>query len=1248
MPAPTVAQLAALRAQPHASKAYLAVLAPQDNVVLYGVVTGYVKDNAIAAEYITITISFGTIAAVLPGMTLWAGVGANDYSLGRTRVKLASSAFGINYIEIAETDEIPFVVGTVVSIFQEYLPWVKLPWIAPDGTIEKDHNIGFAVAPNQQTVLWPPVAMCLSAAVGVMNGVVGGIAYVYFDGSASYATAPSATIASYAWTIYNPDGSVYSTPSAVATPGYLSFVTQGVYIIQLIVTDSNGISSTTHRQMLIVDPLNPLEPYYAYTAFEVTRYEGDNDNGWGADFRVEGQSDTTYFPECAQVLLYADDWYGPSTRNNGYQVTSPTHGNTFADNAGVGTIAWSNPSNALALDQIYATVVFAGIQNSHYLFASNFGFTIPTTAQILGVSTSVVAKASGSSARDFSVRLFVAGAVAGADNAVAALIASTDTRYTFGSNSDMWALALTPAIINASNFGVGYSFRGQGGAVTTSVDYIDMTVYYYDDTGIGFEAHRSNVKYNGYLLKDSVTLDPQTSVVAFETGSIARVMAQQYMRPTFTQDTLVPTTWSESYALTMRRALLYLLYWHSTLCEIADVLIGNDTTPVQVADFPKQNFWDMLRNFASAKRFMHTWVTKNGKLTIARDPQVRTAVDRNSFAIVVQLQSSDWQGNVTIDEVPQDEVAFADVSGVWYEGNPAANGIPIFSKAPGFTPSVYGRDLAVQYLATTGQLDLNALAGNILHWRNNYNPKVSLKMAGNWVSAFDTGLVEYSKAPSAGFVTQRGMLLANARLIARQMSVSVDNSTGVWTTDITFEAESPVTPSGVIGDYPPGALAAGAEACPLGAVWNNSTRVCDVLGTTASQYPWSDKWRSTVIVSTFNKGFYITNNFQGPSGGALNMPTWSPMNTGLVPVLGIIRIDQFTYDPYNPSFLYCVVTGTGVTSLLYYYDPTLATWKLIDNASAFATAKGIANTTYARWRMLAHDWMMPPGYISAVISNVEDVNDSTYFFESTDYGVTWSAGVKVGASTGASFSQTVLGLGVSGVFRGASATTVTNMMYVPLVTRAFNGQGQLFKSVNRGAAWAGTGVSNPTYNLEHGIFWIDPSNHDVLWHGENDIRQFTAQGAAVAIKLAGVGPNSPVASAENYSNMSKYALSVLYNPSGNGQVIRTFNARDAAHKNRLYSSANAGTSWTSTDGTGMNLTGYPFGVVEMWDAPGKLYAISNNSPSSPDHTIWTSEDAGATWVGRSGNAAGYATPGDGTGIPYDCGGIVDIDVVWNS
>ncbi len=156
---------------------------------------------------------------------------------------------------------------------------------------------------------------------------------------------------------------------------------------------------------------------------------------------------------------------------------------TLADDASFGAIAWTNPGNAASSDNVYATAAFTGAGTSHYLKATNFGFSIPSDARINGVTTTIErACAAGGVVTDNFVFLVVAGVVQQTGkNQYRPEAWSTvgDEVVTYASPSDQWAIALTPAIVNASGFGVAIAARKfNGGAHTASIDAITLTVYY--------------------------------------------------------------------------------------------------------------------------------------------------------------------------------------------------------------------------------------------------------------------------------------------------------------------------------------------------------------------------------------------------------------------------------------------------------------------------------------------------------------------------------------------------------------------------------------------------------------------------------------------------------------------------------------------------------------------------------------------------------------------------------------------------
>jgi Divergent InlB B-repeat domain/Putative metal-binding motif/Bacterial Ig domain len=161
------------------------------------------------------------------------------------------------------------------------------------------------------------------------------------------------------------------------------------------------------------------------------------------------------------------------------------------DSSNGGEIAWSSPSNALTQDGVYATASLGKDDVSHYLKVTGFGFTVPSNATILGIVVEVdryggAGIPGGHQIADDSIRLVQGGAISGDDRSAASIwpAADTDTYVSYGSSSDLWGLAWTPADINDSGFGVVISaVKGNGAPTRTAyVDHIQTTVYY--DTSV--------------------------------------------------------------------------------------------------------------------------------------------------------------------------------------------------------------------------------------------------------------------------------------------------------------------------------------------------------------------------------------------------------------------------------------------------------------------------------------------------------------------------------------------------------------------------------------------------------------------------------------------------------------------------------------------------------------------------------------------------------------------------------------------
>lgn len=150
-------------------------------------------------------------------------------------------------------------------------------------------------------------------------------------------------------------------------------------------------------------------------------------------------------------------------------------------------VTWSTIDNAKVSDDAYAYCSIFGNGLSHYLEATNFGFSIPSGATINGISVSLERKASVTGSvryvRDSVVKLIKGGTASGDNKAdTATKWTTSDSVITYGGSADLWGLTLTDTDINASNFGVrlqtNHTRTGGKGAELAYVDFISITIDY--------------------------------------------------------------------------------------------------------------------------------------------------------------------------------------------------------------------------------------------------------------------------------------------------------------------------------------------------------------------------------------------------------------------------------------------------------------------------------------------------------------------------------------------------------------------------------------------------------------------------------------------------------------------------------------------------------------------------------------------------------------------------------------------------
>ena len=157
-----------------------------------------------------------------------------------------------------------------------------------------------------------------------------------------------------------------------------------------------------------------------------------------------------------------------------------------ADTAGGNSgCSWGSPANVGSGASTTSCNVAAnatGNASSHFLYASNFGFAIPSDATITGITLEIRRNAAATSALvDNVVRLAKTNNQTnlGTSFANATTWPSTLTTQTYGDAAALWGTTWTPAEVNASTFGAVLSVsNATGTARSATVDWFRITVAY--------------------------------------------------------------------------------------------------------------------------------------------------------------------------------------------------------------------------------------------------------------------------------------------------------------------------------------------------------------------------------------------------------------------------------------------------------------------------------------------------------------------------------------------------------------------------------------------------------------------------------------------------------------------------------------------------------------------------------------------------------------------------------------------------
>jgi hypothetical protein len=249
--------------------------------------------------------------------------------------------------------------------------------------------------------------------------------------------------------------------------------------------------------------------------------------------------------------------------------------------------------------------------------------------------------------------------------------------------------------------------------------------------------NRGQILYSGYVLEDTTYWNPVTSRLEFETASITGRMGELATFATSIESKTNAMTWTELRDMTVDRAAIHMLRWHSTVLEVHDYAQTEDTKWVKFADFERGTLYESVNNW-----FMNTLIARmvsdrQGKIWTEVDARVTsTGSERQAtghMQEVLDMSNSDWRGEISIPRRFESELAYLEMGGLNFSGPSSTGGVAAFlAGAPGEAPDYFGSVERAQGLVVSNQGQLNELVGLAFAMKNAVYPEVTAPLAGDY------------------------------------------------------------------------------------------------------------------------------------------------------------------------------------------------------------------------------------------------------------------------------------------------------------------------------------------------------------------------------------------------------------------------------------------------------------------------------------------------------------------------------------
>lgn len=690
--------------------------------------------------------------------------------------------------------------------------------------------------------------------------------------------------------------------------------------------------------------------------------------------------------------------------------------------------------------------------------------------------------------------------------------------------------------------------------------------------------------------------------VEFRAISTSERMRRIQLLPQLGDNKTSPVLWSDFNTLTTTRFLLYLIYRHSTVLDVAQMIVPNLTDiAMKALATAASTLYEQADELAKARAKRLT-CDQRGILRLVDDPLLLDSGSRTS-TVILDVGADDFSPIVLERERHPREY--------WIDGRGITTGTsnnkPCFAIAPGKGPGqgAARSELAQQLVAS--QTELNSRTGHHYARVNAAWRPLDLAMYNTGDAGIDPAFMEWITVSVPATTNRRGRALTTQRCLPTQVNIehSIDAIGGARKeVQVTAFIETVGQPAQTVIIPPAPKLP--AFEIPQVALYPTTNWDIVAGGQPAFQL---HKGRKKMAMFDHIRTLYTTSDFDTPL--AAGAPTWAAVDLGTVgPNTFSNNACMFTVDPFSPLYLGSgttvngwLVTETGIYRITDVFGTVQATLQ-----HTFAVTTSIlytSRTIIAGWGL--QNWVMVASYHGGL-----GLGNGTKIAYTTN-GTTWTEVTVTSfesTNTLTDDSSYAPGLHVS------SRSPGTAYVFAYPSTGAVDAV--LYKSADYGATWAlATDIAvNPgAFNgFNFHVPWDDNTNQKLSYHrylnGANtDTRLYRTESDGTTLTDISpiVGGNKQV---PNHGVWSIYSC-----PENRRALLLVATQLAAFGIKSVYKSLDGGDNWTTLIPTTSDppylkgaIGGDNQGVIYLWGVGG---------------AIAYSSDGGVTIESKKGNISTF-------------------------